>query len=449
MDRRQFLHAGSAGALAALQSPLSSAQTAPADYKALVCIFLFGGNDGNNMIIPADTAGYNAYASVRTPQSGINITQASLLPFKTGSMTEPLGLNPVLDGLHGIAQAGKLAVLGNVGSLVRPITKAEYLAYKDRPDNLFSHSNQQDQWQSTIPDEATNVGWGGRLADAAVALNGSSAFPVITSVAGSPLFTIGAQQRPLAVSTVGGLGLSGFSSATAAVSARRAALDKVLALGGEHALIAEAGARSQQAIRLAGVVNPILTTTTSTVTSLFTTAGNSLAAQLIQVAKLIEGRASIGLKRQIFFVSLGGFDTHTNQLTAQGNQLTMVGNAMKSFYDATERLGVANNVTTFTLSDFGRTFKAAAGGQSGSDHAWGNHQLIMGGAVRGGLYGRMPVHQLGGPDDVSSEGRWLPTVSVDQYAATLATWFGISPAQLASVTPNIGKFPSSNLGFLG
>ena len=168
---------------------------------------------------------------------------------------------------------------------------------------------------------------------------------------------------------------------------------------------------------------------------------------MLQVAKLIEARAAIGLSRQIFFVSLGGFDTHNNQINTQQTLLGYVGSAMKSFYDATAALGVANNVTTFTLSDFGRTFKPAAGG--GSDHAWGNHHMVMGGAVKGGaMYGTFPVQQLGGVDDVSSEGRWLPTTSVDQYAATLATWFGVPASGLATVAPNIGAFANKNLGFV-
>ncbi len=448
MDRRQFLTSLSAGALASSLDSFAWAQTAPGnDYKALVCIFLYGGNDGNNMVIPAENAAYNQYASIRTAASGLNIAQADLIKFKAGNMTEALGLNPNMKNLRSVAEAGKLAVLGNVGTMVAPVTKAEYLAYKNRPDNLFSHNDQQNQWQAAISDDASRIGWGGRLADAIASLNGSATFPVTTSVAGSTLYITGNAQGALTIPSTGAFQLNGYDTSVAK-QARLTALNQLLALNKEHALMKTAGDQIQQAVSLAGMVNPIITNTASPMTPLFTTAGNSLAVQLLQVAKLIEARATIGLKRQIFFVSLGGFDTHTNQITAQGDLLADVGDAMKSFYDATVALGIANNVTTFTLSDFGRTFKPAAGGSPGSDHAWGNHHLIMGGAVKGGLYGRMPVHELGGSDDVAKEGRWLPNVAVDQYAATLAAWFGVPTSQIAQVAPNIGKFANPNLGFL-
>ena len=229
--------------------------------------------------------------------------------------------------------------------------------------------------------------------------------------------------------------------------ARVTALNALMQQGKDHLLVKAAAEQTEQAIALSAKVNPIISASTSSVTSLFTTTGNNLAAQLLQVAKLIEARATIGLSRQIFFVSIGGFDTHNNQLNTQQNLLGQVGAAMKSFYDATAALGVANNVTTFTHSDFGRTFKPAAGG--GSDHAWGNHHMVMGGAVNGGaMYGTFPEHRLNGPDDVSGEGRWLPTTSVDQYAATLASWFGVANDKLSLVTPNIGAFAKKNLGFV-
>ena len=201
------------------------------------------------------------------------------------------------------------------------------------------------------------------------------------------------------------------------------------------------------AIELSATVGPIVANTASSVQNLFTGQNNSIAQQLLTVAKLIEARASTGVKRQIFFVSLGGFDTHTNELNTLQNLLGQLSLALKSFYDATVRLGVADNVTSFTLSDFGRTFKPAAG--QGSDHAWGNHQIIVGGAVKGGdFYGKYPTLQLSGPSDVTAEGRWLPTTAVDQYAATLATWFGLPASDLSIVLPTVSKFPTANLGFL-
>ena len=331
--------------------------------------------------------------------------------------------------------------------LLAPTTKAQYLSGVNRPDQLFSHSDQQAQWQSSVSDQASRTGWGGRLADAVASMNGSNTFPVLTSVAGSALYTTGNVQSPLAIPSSGTFGLTGLTATDAATRARASALNTLLLQGKDHLLVKAAAEQTEQAIALSAKVNPIISANSATVTSLFNTAGNNLSAQLLQVAKLIEARAAIGLSRQIFFVSLGGFDTHNNQLATQQTLLGYVGAAMKSFYDATTALGVANNVTSFTLSDFGRTFKPAAGG--GSDHAWGNHHLVMGGAVKGGvMYGAFPEHRLGGTSDVSSEGRWLPTTSVDQYASTLATWFGVPAAQLASVAPNIGAFANKNLGFV-
>jgi uncharacterized protein (DUF1501 family) len=451
ISRRNTLKALSAGALASGLSgftlPFAHAQAAPSDYKALVCIFLFGGNDGNNMIIPADAAGYAGYSAIRGVDSGINIAQSELLTFKPSNTSSTYGFHPALSGIHPLFGQGKLAVIANAGPLLAATTKAQYVAGVNRPDQLFSHSDQQAQWQSGISDQAARTGWGGRLADAVAAMNGGSTFPTLTSVAGSALYTTGNLQSPLAIPSSGTFGLSGLTGTDAMTRARATALNALMQQGKDHLLVKAAAEQTEQAIALSAKVNPIITATTSSVASLFNTTGNSLSAQLLQVAKLIEARASIGLSRQIFFVSLGGFDTHNNQINTQQTLLTQVGNAMKSFFDATVSLGVANNVTSFTLSDFGRTFKPAAGG--GSDHAWGNHHMVMGGAVKGGtMYGTFPEHRLGGPDDVSTEGRWLPTTSVDQYAATLASWFGVPAAQLATVAPNIGAFSSKNLGFV-
>jgi uncharacterized protein (DUF1501 family) len=450
MERRDFLTALSASAMASTMGSFGGfarAQTAPtADYKALVCIFLQGGNDANNMVIPASAAGYAGYAGVRTPASGLNLPLADLVTFRSGNMTEPLGLHPVMSALRPVAESGKLAVLANTGTMLAPISKAEYLAYKDRPDNLFSHSDQVAQWQSVISNEPSRLGWGGRLADAIAPMNAGVNFPAGTSVSGNTLYLAGSSQSSLTLPATGAFTLNGFGTSTAQTT-RLAALNQLLSLQNDNMLAKAASDEIAQAIALSAKVNPIITSTTSPVVSLFTTAGNPLAAQLLQVAKLIEARAAIGLKRQIFFVSLGGFDTHTNQIATQSDLLGDVGNAMRSFYDATVSLGVANNVTTFTMSDFGRTFKPAAGGSPGSDHGWGSHHLIMGGAVKGGLYGKMPTLELSGPDDVSKEGRWLPTTAVDQYVGTLASWFGIPAADLAKVAPNIGKFATKNLGF--
>ena len=448
--RREFLHALSAGAAVASLSRFgvspSWAQSAPVDYKALVCIFLFGGNDGNNVVIGADTAGYAEYAAVRGVSSGINITQSELLQIQPKNSSRVFGLHPSLAKVHPLFASGQLAVLANVGPLNRPTSKAAYLAGTDNPYQLFSHADQQAQWQSTFSDEPSRTGWGGRLADAVKSMNGSAAMPVTTSIAGNVLFAQGSTTSALTVPSSGTFGLTDTGTSSAA-RARQQALAALLGEGRDHTLVMETADGLANAINLSTVVNPVISSNNTTVQALFNTTGNSLALQLQQVAKLIAARDTFGVKRQVFFVSLGGFDTHTGQLNTQVNLLTQVGDAMKSFYDATAALGVADKVTSFTLSDFGRTFKPAAGG--GSDHAWGNHHFIMGGAVKGGaMYGTFPSLALTGPDDVSSEGRWLPSTSVDQYAATLASWFGVTDAQLSTVLPNLAAFPTKNLGFL-
>lgn len=449
-SRRDFLHALSAGAAVASLTRMGVspawAQVAPSDYKALVCVFLFGGCDFNNVVIGADTAGYAAYNATRGPSSGINIAQSELLQFQPKNSSRVFGLHPSLAKIHPLFASGQLAVLANVGTLNAPTTKAQYLAAVDNPYQLFSHSDQQAQWQSTSSDAPSRTGWGGRLADVMKARNGTAAMPVTTSIAGSVLYGQGNATSALTVPPSGTFGLSDSGASTAA-RARQAALNALLGEGRDQTLVAETADGLANAINLSAVVNPVITAANTTVTSLFDTNGNSLAAQLQQVAKLIAARDTFGVKRQIFFVSLGGFDTHTNELNTHVTLLGQVDSALRSFYDATVALGVADKVTTFTQSDFGRTFKPAAGG--GSDHAWGNHHLILGGAVKGGaMYGTFPDVTLGGPDDVTNEGRWLPTTSVDQYAATLASWFGATPSQLATVLPNLASFSVKNLGFV-
>jgi uncharacterized protein (DUF1501 family) len=417
------------------------------DYKALVCVFLFGGVDGNNLVIPTDAAGYGQYSAVRPVASGINVASSALNAIQPASVATPFGLHPQLTGLKTLFDQQKMAVLCNVGTLLQPMTKADYTANKYRPSNLYSHSDQQNEWQAAVYDQASRTGWGGRLADRMAAANGGVEFPVVTSTAGITLFMTGSGRSPLAIPTSGTFGLQGYNTSNAANNARLVAVQQLLAMDLDNLFVAGASDITGTAIDLSATVSPILGNAGSAVQGQFAGQTSSIAQQLLAVAKLIEARASIGIRRQIFFVSLGGFDTHTNELNVLDTLLGQLSPALKSFYDATVQLGVASNVTTFTLSDFGRTFKPAAG--QGSDHAWGNHAFILGGAVKGGdFYGKYPTLALGGADDVTNEGRWLPTTAVDQYAATLATWFGLPPADLATVLPTIGRFPTANLGFM-
>ena len=423
----------------------ASAQTQP-DYKALVCVFLFGGNDGNNTLIPLDAAGYGQYAAIRPATSGINLPQASLLPIQPIDSASPFGLHPSLPDLQTLFNQNRMAILANVGTLLQPTTQAQYAAGL-RPLSLYSHADQQAQWQSAVSSAASGTGWGGRIADKVAPMNAASGFPVVTSLDGAVLFTSGASASPLSIPATGSFALSGYNASTAA-SARMNAVRQLLAQASGNALVDGASDIGAQALDLSATVSPILANANSTIAPLFTNLKTSTANQLYQVAKLIEARAATGAARQIFFVQLGSFDTHGDQLNRQQNLFEELSPALKAFYDATVALGIASQVTTFTLSDFGRTLQPASGG--GTDHAWGSHHFIIGGAVQGGkIYGRYPQLVLGGPDDAEKEGRWLPSCSVDQYGATLARWFGVARTDLDSVFSNLASFSTTDLGFMG
>ena len=422
----------------------AGAQSAP-DYKALVCVFMFGGNDGNNTLIPIDTAGYGQYAAARPPSSAINLAQASLLPIQPVNLGMPFGLHPALPELQTLFAQRKMAILANVGTLLQPTSKAQYNAGV-RPLSLYSHADQQAQWQSSISNNPAGTGWGGRLADKVASFNSASGFPVVTSLDGTVLFTTGTATVPLTIPVTGSFALSGYTG-SAAANARLAAVQQLLTQGSANTFVTGANAIGTQALQLSATVNPILANTNSTVAPIFASQKTGTANQLYQVAKMIEARAATGAKRQIFFVQLGSFDTHGDQINRQQNLFAELSPALKAFYDATVALGVSAQVTTFTLSDFGRTFQPASGG--GTDHAWGNHHFIMGDSVKGGsMYGQYPQLILGGPSDAESEGRWLPSTAVDQYGATLARWFGVASADLGAVFPNLAKFPTSDLGFM-
>jgi len=443
MNRRDFLIRTTAlGTIATLnQVAMLSARAANSEpYKALVCVFLFGGNDGNNTVIPY-SAGYGGYAGIR---STLALPQESLVPLPLASGVAPFALHPDLAPLASIWNAGNLAVLFNVGTLSSPITKDQYLAHSvPRPENLMSHADQQQQWMSGIYQGRSRSGWGGRLSEA-LGVSAGAGLPSVISIAGNPLFTTGQASQPLSLPASGTIGL-------AATGARRDALLNLFGLDRGNAVFDAAANSFASAVQYGDLVKPILSGASPTIGPLFDSAAHpelntGIARQFMQVARLIEARVSLGGARQIFFVSLGGFDTHTNQLTTQRQLFAQLAPALKAFYDATIALGVAQNVATFTLSDFGRTLKPASGG--GSDHAWGSHHFVFGGTVKGGLYGTFPQLALGGPDDFSDEGRWVPTIAVDQYAATLASWFDLSSSALASVLPSLSNFPTKNLGFM-
>lgn len=441
--RRQFLCRAAAlaasGPLALLEShaaPLSNS-----GYKALVCIFLYGGNDGNNVVLPTDSAGYAAYSQARgvAGAGGLSLDRSVIVDL---AGPHAIGLHPALSPLADVWNQQNLAVQANVGTLVKPLTKALYSSGAAAlPPSLFSHADQQSQWQQGVSGVSVASGWAGRIAD----LQAKSTVPTVLSVAGNSAFISGVKSAGLAVPTTGAFKIQGFG-ATPSSNPLYGLFNKILAMSNPNMEVAAASDLMQQALQASDLLNSALTASSSTA-GLFNGQNNSLAQQLQAVVKMIAARSSLGVSRQIFFVSLGGFDTHNDQLNRQKALLAQLGPALKSFYEATQQLGVAQQVTSFTASDFARTLKPASGG--GSDHAWGNHHLVMGGAVRSGLYGQMPTLQLGGPDDVSDEGRWLPTTSVEQMGATLATWFGVAAADLPSVFPNLNNFKTTNMGYFG
>ena len=419
----------------------------PGDFKALVCLFLYGGNDANNLIIPRDTSDYNAYAAARQQ---LAIPLASLLPITPSIYSDgrTWGLHPscvdapagtgTLPGLQSLFAQGKLALLSNVGTLVAPVTRTQYInGTAALPPQLFSHNDQAVHWQTSVPDQPPRTGWGGRMADLLISLNGTAQISMSISLAGTNTFQVGNTVFEYQMSPNGVTSLNGYSGST------KTALDSIISLPHQNLFEDEFARITRRSLDNAALLSTALAGVNFTT---FFPTNNYLADQLKMIAKMIAARDTLGMSRQIFFCSVGGYDTHGDQLTAHANLLNELNAALASFYQATVDLGVADKVTTFTASDFGRTFPVNNG--DGSDHGWGSHQLVLGGAVRGGdLYGHMPALVVDGPDD-TDEGRWIPTTSVDEYSATLAKWFGVMPTDMATVFPNLNRFAHPDLGFM-
>ena len=411
------------------------------DYKALVCIFLFGGNDANNMIVPIDSR----YAAYQQARANLALPQSQLLPLQSGSQAI-YGFHPNMPEMQGFFNNQKnLALLANVGTLVQPTTQAQYKTYKNLPSNLYSHSDQQDQWQSAQLSGAQTAGWAGKVADSIQGTyNTSAQFPPILSISGNAIFCTGDTTRPFTMSPYSSPGLQGFDS-SAASQARFQATQQLLTFDSGLSLVQSANTITGQAVQYGVTLSDALKNIPP-LTAQF--ANNYLAQQLRQVAQVIAARSALGMSRQIFFCSTGGFDTHSDQLPQHVKLMSNLSQSMSTFYQATQELGVANQVTTFTLSEFSRTLQP--GTNAGTDHAWGSHQVILGGAVKGNnVYGTFPTLALAGPDDAGNNGRWIPSTALDQYAATLATWFGVPTTALPTIFPNLANFPTSNLGFMG
>ena len=438
VSRRGFIRVGAAtvGSLALRPFGLlpGLAQSGP-DYRALVCVFLFGGNDSNNTVIPMDN--YSAYQSIR---GSLALTSSELTAPITSGSGEPIAFHGKLAEVASLFSAKELAVVANVGALVQPLTRDQYQSQQAAiPLNLFSHSDQQLAWQTSIAQGHSPTGWAGRAADYIASQNiNSSAFPTFFSVAGNVVEGTGASTQPVALAPGQSLNLTGPTPGLNAINT-------LLKTNTGMSLVQAASDTLSHSISDAAALAAALGKSTPLKTQFPAT---GIGAQLQQVAQIIQVQSYLGMRRQIFFCSLGGFDTHATELETHNNLYPQLSPALAAFYAATQELGVAQNVTTFTESDFSPTFQPTT--TDGSDHAWGSHHLVLGGAVQGGqIFGKFPTFELAGPDDADVRGRWIPTTSVDQYGATLCSWFGLPASALATVFPNLANFPAANVGFLG
>ncbi len=459
MVLQRAMHLGAMGVAAPLAINLAAISEAAAfdssDYKALVCIFLYGGNDYANTVVPYDAANYALYHQIRAgaageDQAGIAIARAALAPnaltpLVAQTLTDNLqyALAPQLTGLKTLWDQGHLAVQLNVGPLIQPTTLAQYQSTNrvanPLPPKLFSHNDQQSIWQSN-DSEGSTIGWGGRLGDIALSSNGGNSLLTCISASGNAVFVAGRDALQYQISPNGAIRVNGLTQSPYGSSALRNALNTLMTRQSTHAFENEYAIVTRRSIEMEGIVNSALVN----VNTSFGT-NNGLANQLKIVARLIGARNSLGLRRQVFFVSLGGFDNHNLLMQDHPRLLQRINDAMSAFYAATVELGVADKVTTFTASDFGRTLSSNA---DGSDHGWGGHHFVMGGAVNGGRFcGTAPHVSIQTPDQVG-QGRLLPTTAIDQFAATLARWFGCSPAELPGILPNVGNFTTTDLGFL-
>ena len=446
-SRRNFLRnccsLGAAGAsvhLSRLGLISAHAQSIPTpNYKALVCIFLFGGNDGNNTIIPLSAGGYGAYQAMRP-----NIALAANTLRPVSAAAEPYGLHPRLQNIQALYNANKAAMVFNVGMLVQPTTKAALRnGTAAAPRNLYSHSDQTLQWQTSNP-MGPGLGWCGRVADVMSNQNATT-FPLSVSVQGNAAQLQGLNTRPINLSPGAQFGLRRFGDGRA-MDAREAGLQQVLTFDTGMQMIAAASGVMQRAVTGAQEINRALQSG-GALTTVFPQ--TNLGRQLEQVAKVMQVRSQLGMNRQIFFCGMGGFDNHSDQLPSHDNLMGQIDAAVQAFYTATGELGVVDNVTTFTESEFGRTGNPSS--SNGSDHAWGSHHFVLGGKVNGGrAFGTFPTLELQGPDDAGNRGLWIPTSSLEQYAATLASWFGVGAGDVQNVFPNLRNFLAStqNMGFL-
>ena len=452
--RRRFLRLGSrtlAGAGLALgASPaLTLARAADgelgdgggADYRALVCVYLEGGCDGFSLIVPTDAAEHGVYARSR---GHLALDRGALLALSGGA---PVGLHPSAAALAPLYDAGRLAMIANVGNLVEPTTREQYENRSVRlPAQLFSHSDQAIQWQQLQGADRARDGWGALTAETLLREHVQREHLTSISLAGSNYWQAGEGRRPFSLKETGVIGYNGMDGSSAWQRPRLESFRRVLEHERRHVLAAAYAELQRRALDITTELGAVLEGDARAASVGEPPPENPLAERLAMVARLIAVRASLGMRRQIFYVSMDGFDVHDNQSREQPELFAQLADALAFFQGAMDTLGEADNVTAFTASDFGRSL---ASNGDGTDHGWGNHLLAMGGAVRGGqLYGTLPRLEIDGPDSVRN-GRVLPTLAAAQYAATLLRWIGLDEAQLGTVLPTLANFPEGDLGFMG
>jgi len=430
----------SSRAATGLLAGLAGTQVAHAagDYRALVCIFLQGGNDGFNLLVPSDDARYATYAASR---GSLALSKTSLVGLTADSPEGSYGVHASCPQVAQLFNSGKLTFVRNVGTLLQPTTKADYDAKSNLPPNLFSHNDQQDAWSRCSADSLARIGWGGRLADLMSNANANTLLALNLSLDGTNLFQTGEFTLPYGLSTEGVQQIDLVNDSRSPV---RDTFSRLLEISRNSGRVFEPvyGDLMRNTVDVAAYLGTQLESSSAGSASWPDT---SLAAQLQMVARLISIRGSTQMSRQVFYCTLGGFDTHDDQLELQTSLLGELSAALGAFQSSLESLGVADEVVTFTMSDFGRTLSSNG---DGSDHAWGNHHLVMGNAVHGGrLYGVFPDLTLDGPDDAGF-GRVIPTSAVEQYGATLASWFGATADEIDTIFPNLDRFASRNLGFV-
>jgi uncharacterized protein (DUF1501 family) len=433
----------------------AAAQAAPGDdYKALVCLFMFGGNDYANTVITYDDPSHAAYSTIRVPQAsgGVAIAKADLAATLL-TPTTPLAngrqyaLHPAMTQLAGLFNTdGKVAVQLNVGPLVVPLTRDQYNNSNKKlypqPPKLFSHNDQQSTWQSSSP-EGSTIGWGGNVGDLMLTQNTNSLFTCM-SVAGNAVFLSGDTALQYQVSTGGAVGINSVKNSNVFGSTSvKAAMAQLVQQASGHTLENEYNRITKRAVEAETTVTSAIGAATFA-TDTFAGLNTGIANQLKMVSRIIRGRSTLGAKRQVFFVSMGGFDLHDNLIAGQASVMKQLSDALAAFHRQMVAQGMADKVTTFTASDFGRTL---ASNGDGSDHGWGGHHFIVGGAVKGKeFYGTPQVvsinndSKLDGYQGHVGQGRLIPTTSVDQYGATLAKWFGVPDGDLPNILPNLKNF---------